>query len=44
MDAAKNMGHSPDVHLKTYNRWINQSHRSEVYQQKKDLILPPELD
>jgi hypothetical protein len=41
-DAAKNMGHSPDVHLKTYNRWINAEHRGEVYQARKNLVLPPD--
>lgn len=28
--AAKLMGHSPDVHLRTYSRWLNESHKDKV--------------
>lgn len=32
--AAANMGHDPAVHLKTYNRWLDDAHRHQVYREK----------
>jgi integrase len=29
--AAQWMGHGPDIHLKTYNRWISEKHHLETY-------------
>jgi integrase len=29
--AAAMMGHSPDVHWRTYNRWINQEQHQRIY-------------
>lgn len=42
-EAAANMGHDPSVHLSTYNRWINQSHRRQVFQSKKNAVQPPKV-
>ena len=42
--AARMMGHSVDVHCRTYQRWINESHQEQMYRLmmlRRDRPLPP---
>ena len=36
--AAQWMGHSPEIHLRTYQRWISEKHHLETYRR---LFMPP---
>lgn len=44
--AARQMGHSVDLHVKTYHRWINREHQQQVYEllvNRSDRPQPPQI-